>query len=499
MKLEKLTPVNGFDKRNPDNARQNNYAWSMVEFNGYVYVGTGRNIVYRGCLALGVEPPKSFTPKYPSTAAEVWRYPLYQCQNQKWERVYKAEEEFGATLFRDMVVFRTDEGVKMLCGGCFGLDGKKYVLTSRDGVTWNRTEIDMPPEFYVRPMQVHKDKLYVAACQPLEVLETTYLYVSTDPEKDWTRVNTDMITGEIFSMTSFNGYLYIGTMPPGGFAVWKSRCPESGQWELVVDKGAGDALNEIPMDMEAFDGYLYITSGINGAIYSTNPENRFVLPKGFDLIRVSKDNIWEVIVGQEPISPTKPLTGKRNVGIYPSGFSNMFNPYGWTLRNYNGKLYVGTWDSAIFYKIFLHDLGRDFSAETVFDLIELYMESEKDISEENYNVFRWMRAYLTSFINYPRSFGADIFSTEDGLHFESENLNGFGNPENYGIRNMLETSDGRLFIGTANPTQGCEVWATKPVYVYSGKEHDFKHKYESNYEDDDDDFRHEDRKHKNEE
>jgi len=37
----KITPVNGFDITNPDNARQNNYAWSMEEMGDYIYVGTG--------------------------------------------------------------------------------------------------------------------------------------------------------------------------------------------------------------------------------------------------------------------------------------------------------------------------------------------------------------------------------------------------------------------------------------------------------------------------
>jgi hypothetical protein len=44
-KFSQLTPVNGFDLSNLNNARQNNYAWSMSDLGEYIYVGTGRNIL----------------------------------------------------------------------------------------------------------------------------------------------------------------------------------------------------------------------------------------------------------------------------------------------------------------------------------------------------------------------------------------------------------------------------------------------------------------------
>ena len=42
--FEKLNKINGFDFKNPINAKQNNYAWSMAELGDYIYVGTGRNV-----------------------------------------------------------------------------------------------------------------------------------------------------------------------------------------------------------------------------------------------------------------------------------------------------------------------------------------------------------------------------------------------------------------------------------------------------------------------
>ena len=44
VSFENLKLTNGFDFNDLNNARQNNYAWSMSELGDYIYVGTGRNI-----------------------------------------------------------------------------------------------------------------------------------------------------------------------------------------------------------------------------------------------------------------------------------------------------------------------------------------------------------------------------------------------------------------------------------------------------------------------
>jgi len=75
--FEKITPVNGFDTGNPINAKQNNYAWSMEEMGDYLYVGTGRNIVYAvintGTFP-GLKVPPELVPEYVDMNAEIWRY-----------------------------------------------------------------------------------------------------------------------------------------------------------------------------------------------------------------------------------------------------------------------------------------------------------------------------------------------------------------------------------------------------------------------------------------
>lgn len=64
-------------------------------------------------------------------------------------------------------------------------------------------------------------------------------------------------------------------------------------------------------------------------------------------------------------------------------------------------------------------------------------------------------------INYPRGF--DLYISEDGVNFNSVFLDGLNNPHNYGGRILFVDSENDLYIGTANPFQGCEVWKTNQI------------------------------------
>ena len=74
--FQNLTPINGFDFSNLNNARQNNYAWSMSELGDFIYVGTGRNIIYN--IIKAIEPrtqiPALINPDPLVNRAEIWRY-----------------------------------------------------------------------------------------------------------------------------------------------------------------------------------------------------------------------------------------------------------------------------------------------------------------------------------------------------------------------------------------------------------------------------------------
>jgi len=74
--FKKLTPTNGFDNNNLNNARQNNYAWSMSELGDYIYVGTSRNMLINiiSAISPNVRIPSLLMANPVENQGEIWRY-----------------------------------------------------------------------------------------------------------------------------------------------------------------------------------------------------------------------------------------------------------------------------------------------------------------------------------------------------------------------------------------------------------------------------------------
>ena len=55
--------------------------------------------------------------------------------------------------------------------------------------------------------------------------------------------------------------------------------------------------------------------------------------------------------------------------------------------------------------------------------------------------------------------GFDLYSTKDGAAWRLESEDGFEDPWNYGVRSFVtDPATGDLYLGTANPFFGCQVW-----------------------------------------
>ncbi len=463
--------ANGFDTEDPANARQNNYAWSMAEFGNHVYVGTARNTFYMGFKSLGLEPPADYTPDNAVNNAEIWRHRKDDGRN--WERVYTAPEDKTVLGFRVMVKYTDENGVPALYAGCHTINDTPYLAMSINGTSWELIPAGIPDKFGTRSMTEHRRTLYISATDASNIGEQrTFLYSSKNPKKGWQSIDFTGtgIRGEITSMISYNGCLYIGTSPSGGFEVWKSHDPSGGDWELVVDKGAGDELNEVPISMEVHSGNLYVGTAVWMAVKSVDPDKKFVPLKGFDLIRINDNDDWEVIVGKEPLVPTVPTKGTRNCGKYESGFGNIFNNYCWQLRSFDGSLFVSSWDSSLAFYTIIRGLLTpktpltEENAKNFFSnwKTALALLSQTDILDniKNFNASLWLRTLVGSIFEAPQDFGFDLFASSDGERFRPLSYNGFGNPNNYGLRTLLPSGN-EMYAGTANPVSGCEVWVTK--------------------------------------
>jgi hypothetical protein len=102
------------------------------------------------------------------------------------------------------------------------------------------------------------------------------------------------------------------------------------------------------------------------------------------------------------------------------GFDNPFAGYIWSMTAHRGRLYAGTFDSAVF-----------------------ALWSDPARRPEPYR-----RINVREFVE--RHGGFALWRTEDGLSWEAVTRHGFGNPYNYGARTLRSTPAG-LFVGTANP------------------------------------------------
>jgi hypothetical protein len=199
--------------------------------------------------------------------------------------------------------------------------------------------------------------------------------------------------------------------------------------------------------MGVFKNHLYVSG--------TKPlPLAWLIPFGFDLIRIDKDDNWETIVGGNPLILFDTIIDKdsdclSNLG---SGFNNPFNVYGWQIQEYKDKLLISTFDDSNNMEVILTTLLENRAA-----LENLIGETATNILIAAY---RAVVEILTA-IRYPRGF--DLYISEDGVNFSSVFLDGLGNPHNYGGRILFVDSKNDLYLGTANPFDGCEVWRTDNI------------------------------------
>jgi hypothetical protein len=478
--FKKITPVRGFDKKNRDNARQNNYVWSMAEMGDYIYVGTARNIVHSLLRFISemvgeeIPVPPELQPINVDDSGEIWRY--HKSGRFGWERVYKAPPEPMNIGFRFMKRYTSPAGETALYAAALTpLNPELLILKSADGEHWYPLESGITG-YSARYMAEHKGKLYMGAL-PFLGLGETLLYVSEDPEGEgWQLIDVNGVPGKnprgsIDLILSYNDRLYVGTVQSNGFEIWRTlgELPEKDNWKLVVDQGAGDARNEHPWAVDFFQEHIYVGSAIEAAVFSAVPEQNIVPPKGFDVIRIDKEDNWELVIGGDPVVPTEPTTGTRGkpIGGYDSGFGNISNAYCWQIQTFGKELYLGTFSWSVLLpafipllpdilKILLAGNTGDKLANTEFNIEEI-AEMELFLKRPHIDQFLQYIARLIMKLGY-RVFGFDLWKTRDGVHWEAVTLNGLGNPYNYGVRMLFQSEDNKLYLGTANPFQGCEVW-----------------------------------------
>lgn len=451
LDAKKLTPANGFDNRDLNNARQNNYAWSMSELGDYIYVGTGRNILLTviNSIAPQTQIPALIKPEPVDNLAEIWRYK--KDETLPWERVYKAPADSGITGFRFMISDKPSGGSPCIYAAAFGK--KVQVLKTTNGVNWFILPDTVLKGTSSRAMLVQKWKVYVATMDEQNPSPIPLLYSSEDPEFypwepaiDYNAPGFDTESnpkGSITNMAVFNNKIYIATSNQDGVQVWRTNGeePKLNDWTLVVDKGFGNPANKYSLSMGVFKDHLYVSG-------TKKLPLAWLIPMGCDIVRIDKNDGWRLIVGGNPLIPAE--ESEEELSFAPrlgSGFNNPFNVYAWQIQEYHDKLLVSTFDDSSNMEVILDTLlANKFAIEE-----QIGPETTKVLIEIYESVVEILRA-----IRYP--IGFDLYISEDGVHFSNVFMDGLRNPNNYGGRILYVDNRDKLYIGTANPFQGCEVW-----------------------------------------
>ena len=329
--------------------------------------------------------------------------------------------------------------------------------------------------------------------------------------------------GSIWEMVPFNGSLYVsictGTpdnMPDENtmqsFALVRGDQDEDGVWSwhaVIGDQWEDGAKYPFGIDpsrtragagvLMVYGDYLYIGEyndeeiALERILFSKTGKNadgqfgggldcRFLnanLDQSVNLYRMDKNEDMELVVGNSTkMFPNSSLSGLK------SGFGRNENQYIWRMEVYDGKLYVGTFDTSSLLQVMGQFVNGDLLKQTPeawksqWEYLKALMKALQEVDADgagNINTLAKTIKYTSSFVfqnvsvrniasaiklmNYLRKAkrGFDLYVSEDGVHFQTITANGFGDPYNHGLRVFAATDQG-LCLGTANPFYGTQIW-----------------------------------------
>ena len=284
--------------------------------------------------------------------------------------------------------------------------------------------------------------------------------------------------GSIFDMTQYGESLYVSicTGKPENavnentmqsFGIVRGDVAKDGSWKwtsVVGDKEKDGAKYTFGIDPErtrsgaanliTFDGYLYIGEyndeeiAVERMLFDndfTFMNLNFEQPVNF--YRMDENEDIELVVGdKDEMFPEGGLSGMG------SGFGCNENQYIWKMVEYDGKLYVGTYDASSFLLPLDEYMNDENAAQEWKDKVDEYVEKLCS----NYQGIPESAVTCGEYLD-KATFGFDLYVTEDGIHFTKITDDGFGDPYNHGCRAFGITEEG-LFVGTANPFYGTQVW-----------------------------------------
>lgn len=457
---------------------ENSWAWSMQWYQNALYVGTNRAWLCLQQAALNKGFPTWF--HYPPTdpdftvpcasapqslplAGEIWRMdpagaaPGTIFSQANWTRVYQspyggpyngqsimvpitntnvltpAARDIG---FRGMSVF--DDGALYVSGiGTSPINGATVpppsLLRTTDGQNFTAVPADPGTTMgdinaltnpgagcCIRGTTTYDHKFFAVIG---DFQGAGRVYVSSNPaagDNSFQLLTTGTPIGvAAYEIQPFNGHLYIGLQSYlNGYSVVRTDCttppcPQSAFTTVVPGGGGlGGGGSFTVTSMHVYtdtNGVPHLYVGTDGAGLVHQPA---------EVIRINptasgQPDSWDLVVGKPRMVDGVYKTPLSGLG---AGFDWLFNIHMWRMEDYNGVLYIGTFDNSTSYK----------NIPILGPLLRPLM-------------------------------GFDLWASTDGIHFSPVTLNGFGDPFSAGARSMQATPYG-LFVGGASLYKALRVW-----------------------------------------
>ena len=420
----------------------------------------------------------------------------------------------------------TDDSFKCVYTGLENM--QEYVQAYKEGVCTG-----------IRGMCVYKDQLVISnvTMDAATGKSSAALLISSDPEKGFTQIaDSDSLFnypayhyadsiygGSIWDMAEFNGRLYVsictgtednmpddntmqsfalvrGDQNPDGTFTWTpvagDQEKDGARYTFGIDpertrSGAANLIvyndhlyiGEYNDEEIALERILFAKTGKNAdGQFGGGLDCRFInanLEQSVNLYRMDRDENMELVVGNATkMFPNGSLSGLG------SGFGHNENQYIWRMQVYDGKLYVGTFDTSSMLECVGQFVNGNLLTRTpaqwktqweyLKTLMKALQATDPDgngnpdtLAQTIKFSYKFVFENITisniasaiRLLNYMRKAkqGFDLYVSEDGVNFQTITVDGFGDPYNHGLRAFATTDQG-LCLGTANPFYGTQVW-----------------------------------------
>lgn len=549
--------------------RINSYAWSTAYRDGYLYIGVNRNFLNVALSTFGTGISMDVLNEIEAVLTHGELPPFNKAERQamilklnpetaETEIIYQPPylQQYDVYLdaaYRNVIEYKGD-----LYYGTMGAVSTRILKVDKDDNVTVAFAGGAGASF--RSSAVYNDELFFAGFDTRitdnvkeDGSQYTKMAIIRMEEDGWNRVadHKDFIEyaedtiyqgegGNMWDIVSYNGYLYAIIATSNGFVMFKGcedleneNANEYGWvWTEVIGKNSKYNPGMAPTE----EGYAYggaVASSAtpvvyNGKLYvgtfdyatkSLAAIIKQLVPviKGESSAKLSQllAPLYYSITHPQKLYEVDENDNVTEVEAFNELMDGTVNEYIWRFQEYDGKLFISTFDAETMYKYvtqitdgFLASIntqevgtmlasvsnilalikGSDDAAEAVNDLeqavadgsdaqtvsdaldnaaaeIDALAEGEEkeeaaELLDKIMGIFdlKGLQMYLEiSKYMVDNTAGFDMYATSDMENFDCITLNGFDDEFNYGARTFAATDEG-LYIGTANPFYGAQVW-----------------------------------------